>query len=151
MEPPPKGHLLNGKWSPPARPLPLKPVWDSEMSSKSVKARSIPPKVYLAGEAEEPGAGFMFSFASTQAKPRSPLWVAGASGAEWVSPQPSSPPRLSQLHLAFQVQKLWAAPRLASSLLFLAFPWTLLCSIWINCKSPLITRCVETDILLPRV
>ena len=79
------------------------------------------------------------------------LWVAGASGAEWVSPQPSSPPRLSQLHLAFQVQKLWAAPHLASSLLFLAFPWTLLCSIWINCKSPLITRCVETDILLPRV
>ena len=55
-EPPPKGHLLNGKWSPPARPLPLKPVWDSEMSSKSVKASSIPPKVYLAGEAEEPGA-----------------------------------------------------------------------------------------------
>lgn len=48
-------------------------------------------------------------------------------------------------------QKALASPSRFWLLLFLAFAWILLCYIWINCKSPLITHSVETDNLLPRV
>lgn len=76
------------------------------------------------------------------------LCVAGASRAPIVKPRP---PKLFSRHADSGSEVLALPSPFFQFLLFLAFPWILLCYIWINCKSPLITHCVETDSLLPRV